>query len=402
VLREEILKKQKEKEALDAEKARLEAQIQETNKQAQSLQGTVNALDATGKKLQNDLKVTENRIGGTELSIQKITIELGTKERQIEQNKEAIGETIKTLYQNSETSLIESLMKYKNISELWDSLEAIRRFQTVVKNRTNELADLRVELEGKKNEDEQAKKSLLGFKSQLASQKEIVEENKQAKAILLTETKNQEAEYKKQLADNLERGRQFQLELFKFESQLQAHIDKTKLPTQKPGVLAWPLDSVFVTQPFGKTSDSGRLYVSGTHNGVDFRASVGTPIKSVGAGVVDGIGNTDDQRGCYSYGRWILIKHSNGLSSMYAHLSGINVSRGQTVASGDIIGYSGGQPGMPGSGYSTGPHLHLGLFASEGVTVQKYTSSNFCKEVSIPMAGLNAYLDPLAYLPPVN
>ncbi len=401
-LKIEIEKKQKEKVILDAEKKRLETQIQETNKQTQTLQGAVNTLETTGKKLQNDLKVTENRIGGTELSIKKITIELSGKERQIEQNKKAIGETLRIIYQTGDVSLIESLMQYKNINELWDSVETIRQFQIVVKNKTNELTDLKSELQEKKIEDEQAKRNLLGFKSELSSQKVIVEENKQAKAVLLTQTKNQEAEYKKQLADNLERGRKFQLELFQFESQLQTHIDKTKLPTQKTGALVWPLDNIFITQNFGRTVDSVRLYVSGTHNGIDLRGSVGTPVKSVGGGTIEGMGNTDDQRGCYSYGRWILIKHDNGLSSLYAHLSSIKVSQGQAVSPGDIIGYSGGQPGMPGSGYSTGPHLHLGLFASEGVSIQKYTSSNFCKQVNIPVAGINAYLDPLAYLPPIN
>ena len=48
-----------------------------------------------------------------------------------------------------------------------------------------------------------------------------------------------------------------------------------------------------MTQLFGKTVDSKRLYVSGTHDGVDFRASVGTPVMAMADGMVLGIGNTD-------------------------------------------------------------------------------------------------------------
>jgi murein DD-endopeptidase MepM/ murein hydrolase activator NlpD len=141
------------------------------------------------------------------------------------------------------------------------------------------------------------------------------------------------------------------------------------------------------------------LLGSGTHNGVDFKASVGTPVKAVLGGIVKGTGNTDDQAGCYSYGRWVLIEHPNGLSSLYAHLSQSRVSQGQSISTGEVLGYSGGQPGVFGSGYSTGPHLHLGLYASQGVEVKQYTQSLFCKKVFIPVASANAYLDPLAYLP---
>jgi murein DD-endopeptidase MepM/ murein hydrolase activator NlpD len=116
-------------------------------------------------------------------------------------------------------------------------------------------------------------------------------------------------------------------------------------------------------------------------------------------GVVKAMGNTDDQKGCYSYGRWILIEHDNGLSSIYGHLSAAIVSEGQIVTTGQVIGYSGGAPGAYGSGYSTGPHLHFGLFATAGVQVSRYTSSINCKGVSIPIANPQDYLDPLAYLP---
>jgi len=121
--------------------------------------------------------------------------------------------------------------------------------------------------------------------------------------------------------------------------------------------------------------------------------------KSVYSGIVEGTGNTDEQRGCGSYGRWILVKHGNGLTSVYAHLSASIVKTGQIVSSGEVIGYSGGTPGVFGSGYSTGPHLHLGLFASQGVSIRQFTQSRGCQQVFVPIADVKAYLDPLAYLP---
>ncbi|NCN08061.1 M23 family metallopeptidase, partial [Candidatus Parcubacteria bacterium] len=226
------------------------------------------------------------------------------------------------------------------------------------------------------------------------------EENKKAKETLLAQTKNKEAEYQKLLQDNIARQKQSESDLFRLESELQIALDPSLIPKAKHSVLSWPLDKIYITGVFGTTVGGLQLYKQGFHNGVDFRASQGTKVKAVLSGTVEGTGNTDEQKGCYSYGRWILIKHNNGLTSVYAHLSATVVKAGQTVATGQTIGYSGGQPGVFGSGYSTGPHLHLGLFASQGVEIRQFTTSIGCKQVSVPISkGTDAYLDPLAYLP---
>lgn len=401
-LQKEIEKKRLEKLRIEEENKKLEAQIQETNKQARSLQTEVKTLDTTQKKLQNDLKVTESNIGSTELTIEKVGVEILTSEQKIDQNKLALAESLRNIARADDQNSIEIFLKHKNLSVAWNAIDTIRQFQISVRDKTSSLLKLKDELEDKKEENVSKKSELEGLKGELANRKVVVEQNKKAKASLLTQTQSKESEYKKLLAENIERGRKFEQELFNFEAQLKIEIDRSKLPTERSGIVQWPLENITITQRFGKTIDAKRLYVSGTHNGVDFRASTGSTVKSILAGVVQATGNTDDQKGCFSYGRWVLIKHPNGLTSLYSHLSASRVSAGQAIETGQVIGLSGGQPGTDGAGYSTGPHLHLGVFASEGVVVQKYASSNFCQQVSIPIASTDAYLDPLAYLPPLN
>lgn len=84
------------------------------------------------------------------------------------------------------------------------------------------------------------------------------------------------------------------------------------------------------------------------HNGVDYAAPTGTPIRATADGVVDFIGN---QRG---YGKVIILKHHSGYSTLYAHQSRFadGLKKGDKVAQGQQIGYVGA------TGWATGPHLH--------------------------------------------
>jgi murein DD-endopeptidase MepM/ murein hydrolase activator NlpD len=82
------------------------------------------------------------------------------------------------------------------------------------------------------------------------------------------------------------------------------------------------------------------------HAGIDFRAPVGTAIRSAGAGKVVSAGWNG------GYGRMVEIEHGDGYTTRYAHMSKIEVKEGQMVDVGTIVGEAGS------SGRSTGPHLH--------------------------------------------
>ena len=388
-----------EREALLAEQRKLEAELLEINKEAQTLGTAVKSLQATRNKLQADINVTNSKIRSASLSIQSLEDQMSDKEFQISAHQKAIASVIYALSQYDSRSLVLDLLSSETLSDIWRDRGQLNHLGVTLDEEITLLRETKVVLSQEKAEREKVKEQQARLQAELDGQRSVVDANKRAQEALLRETKNQEAEYQKMLAENIARQKQFEADLFRLESELQIALDPTLIPTPRPGILAWPLENVFVTQRFGRTNASGRLYASGTHNGVDFRAAQGTAVKAMLGGVVEGTGNTDEQRGCYSYGRWILIKHSNGLSSIYAHLSASLVKTGQTVTTGQNIGYSGGQPRVFGSGYSTGPHLHVGLFASQGVSVRQFTSSINCKQVVVPIADVKAYLDPLAYLP---
>lgn len=99
-----------------------------------------------------------------------------------------------------------------------------------------------------------------------------------------------------------------------------------------------------VSQNWGK---SNIRYAAGRHTGTDFGVGVGTRVNSAGNGVVVRVGNQG------AYGNTVEVRHPDGFTTLYGHLSGYAVKPGQRVKAGQMIARSGN------SGRSTGAHLHF-------------------------------------------
>lgn len=114
----------------------------------------------------------------------------------------------------------------------------------------------------------------------------------------------------------------------------------------KRGFLASPMQFSRVTSGF-KMRFHPILQKWMAHQGVDYAAPSGTPVRSVGEGVVEFAGVQN------GYGNVVHIGHRDHRSTVYAHLSRIDVKRGQRVSQSDVIGAVGS------TGWATGPHLHF-------------------------------------------
>jgi len=383
------------KKQLEAEIAALDSQLKTIGQQTTSLKNTIASLDATINKNALSLKLTQNNISSTELEIQGLSLDIGKSTTIIDNNSDAIAELLVETSRLGDSSVIENLLTYNDLSEFWDQTETIYKVRNRLTQKVSETKDTKKNLENSKTQAEQKKEELLALKSKLVDQKAVLEVTKKEKNKLLADTKNTEANYKKQLAAKKALSEAFDKELLKFESELKMIVDSSSYPLYSKGILNWPLDSIRITQVFGDTefSRTTNAYNGNGHNGVDFAASIGTPVKAVLDGTVVGSGDTDAV--CYgaSFGKWVLIQHNNGLSTLYAHLSLIKVRAGDRVFSGSVLGYSGN------TGYSTGPHLHFTVYATQGVKIMS-RKSTVCKGTyTMPVADLKAYLNPLLYLP---
>lgn len=382
--------------SLEKEIAQYEAQVTLTSKQAATLKNLISTLDTTKKKLDAQIAVTQNKIASTELTINKLGSEIKTQKNAIEQNNEALAETMRRMNQSDEQTLLDSILSDASVSVFLDDVQNLAQIQNSVNSHIHTLKDLKQDLQNKQTATQKNKNDLVDFKSDLSSQQKAVTYDTQVKSKLLSDTKSQEANYQKLLAQKKALRDAVQKELNDYESQLKIAIDPKSVAKAKAGVLAWPLGSIRITQYFGNTDfaqDHVALYNGMGHNGIDFAASIGTKIYAALSGTVLGTGDTDKVCPGASYGRWVLLKHDNGLSTLYAHFSVISVSAGQRVAAGDTLGLSGA------TGYATGPHLHFTVYASQGVEIISRPSKACNGTYTLPVATFAAYLNPLSYLP---
>jgi len=381
---------------LEAEIAAYEKELTTIGGEKRTLESAVREIDLSRKKVVANIQVEERKIDGLETQIADLDTDISGKERKIATLKATLRSLLAHMNTLEEQSLVETFLHTDSIENVWDEIGSVEQMNAGLRFRVDDLRTERDSLAEVRKVSDEKRADRVAHQNSLIAQRRALDITQKEKKNLLSGTNQKESAYQKLLTEKVAAKAEFEAALRSFESELSFIFDPTGIPAAGKGVLAWPLANVFVTQKFGNTSfaKSGAYNGKG-HNGVDFRASLGTPIMSALSGTVLGTGNTDVYRGCYSYGKWVLIRHANGLSTLYAHLSQINVADGATVSTGEVIGHSGN------TGYSTGPHLHFALYASDAVQLKRLgevKQKTNCAQATIPVAPLNAYLDPLEYL----
>ena len=389
----------------DAKKYRLEL----ANKQqaGKSLKQELSRIQTNIKKLQNDIVLTQQQVKRAELEITQLSYEIVGKEQAIKKLQNGLANLLGVFYETERNSNIELFLRQPTFSQFFRMIESNASVQKKLTSTLTNLHALHTELEGEKNQQVAKRNESKDLHNLLQQRAQALTTQKTEQSEILSITQRQEKLYQQLLAEQEKKRQQLDKEIEDIEAKIRITIDASTLPVQGTGVLAWPLpdiskESCFsalnivkncITQFFGYTEFAAAgNYAGKGHNGVDFRADIGTPVFAAGDGLVEGTGDTDIGCRGASYGKWILIRHPNNLSTIYAHLSQINLTPGEQVSRGARIALSGK------TGYATGPHLHFGVYASMGVSIQSIRSKVCGRMMTLPIAAINAYLNPLDYL----
>ncbi len=386
-LKKQIAEREQEIKKLEAEIAEYQKLFAEQSGVSQTLGGEIKRLEAQIKKLNADIKLAEQKIQKTTMRISELSDDIGAHTAELTKDKAVLTELLQSLNESDGQTLIEAFFANDRLTDFISDRERTAEIQKTIELEMVELRRKKEVLEEQKESKEREEADYRSFKKDLTGKKSAQESTSQIKNKLLRDSKNQESRYQSMLKEREEKRKLIAKEIDAIEDELKKLIDPSLLPSKRKGVLLWPVDSPFITQGFGRTDFAatvGDVYNGGGHNGIDLRASPGTRVLAAEAGAVKDAGNTDKICPGGSYGNWIIVEHQNNLSTLYAHLSSVALARGSAVSRGDIIGYSGN------TGYSTGPHLHFTVYATNTYRLHK------TKHCGLVPAG--GYLNPLDYL----
>lgn len=399
---------------IEAEIAEAEKQRQILNGQSRSLQSVIRDLDITRNQTSSQINLTETKISSTNLKLEELSYNIEDTEQLIALDRRTLGKSIRNMAEAGEVTLIEQVFASENLTDAWSAIDDAAALNDALRANVANLVAAKAELEGQIVDVDAKKQELTSLRSNLTTQKQSLDVQRSERDRLLQQTKNQESVYQNLIAQKQAERKIFEQALSALENSL-ASIGQGAAPSAQTGVLAWPYSASFaesckgkagalgnpncITQYFGNTAfatANAQIYNGSGHNAIDIGMPVGTPVLSALSGTVMGTGNTDAVPGCYSFGKWVVVKHANGLATLYSHLSSISVSAGQAVSTGQTLGLS----GM--TGYATGPHLHFGVYASAGIklmTLGEYRGATTpCARATMPVAPKDAYLNPMSYL----
>ncbi|MDP3725033.1 MAG: lytic murein transglycosylase [Nanoarchaeota archaeon] len=213
----------KSRAELEAELADLERQIEEQQKQVTtyktqgaSLKNEINSLNSRITKLNLQIKALDLTIEKVGRNIVETQRSITGTERKIDIHKDALTQAVRNLYEQDQEGLVEILLKNKELSDFFGSMNEIARVQTNLRLALEEIVGLRENLVTQKNELELDKEDNENLRTAQQSQKKGVQSTQKEKADILKVTKGKESEYQKLLEKSKEtaaqiRGRIFQL-----------------------------------------------------------------------------------------------------------------------------------------------------------------------------------------------
>ncbi|MFA5047663.1 MAG: peptidoglycan DD-metalloendopeptidase family protein [Patescibacteria group bacterium] len=325
--------------------------LQDTRSKSLTLQNQISLIDNQIGKTNLDIDIKNEEIKATGLEIDKINLDIQKNQALIDRDKDQLAGFIRLIQRYDERSYLTVLLANNSFSEFFDQMKYSEEIQKDLQNTLNRIQENVNKLNTSKKQSDAKKEQLSQLLKTLENEKLSLGGQKEEKNFLVLQTKKSEKKFQG-LVSNLKAEQLAATnQIASLERTIRAELAKKgkseKLNTLGNASLNWPTDSQRITCKF---HDSTYPYINvvGQHSGLDIGIRQGTPVKAAEAGYVAKVG-----LGTKWYGNYVMVIHSNNLSTLYAHFSSVSVTADQYVTRGQIIGYSGN------TGFSSGPHLHF-------------------------------------------
>ncbi|MBI2038231.1 MAG: peptidoglycan DD-metalloendopeptidase family protein [Candidatus Magasanikbacteria bacterium] len=353
-LNKQIAEKKEKIRQLEETIAKYNKNIEKKQTEAQSLKNQLSILDNHIAKAEADLVLTEEKIKQAQLQIEALQLTIAAKEATLLKQKDIVTKIVQGINADKEKNYLEVLLTNDSFADFYDQLQYTVKIYKDMGKSVKVLRLVKEDLQKKRDQLEATKKTYEDLKTDLEEKKSRLETQSDAKSQLLISTKSSEMQYRTLLSSLKQQYQAVINEQRAYEDQVRKKLEEQNKLSTSIDSFAWPVPNRTITAMFHDPDYPFRNVFE--HSAIDIRASQGTPVRAAASGYV-ARAKTCTASTCYAY---VLIVHTGNLSTLYGHLSRIDVAGDQFVNKGDIIGFSGGKPGTVGAGpFVTGPHLHF-------------------------------------------
>lgn len=411
-LESELATLREQKENIDSQIASLGNEI---DKEEETLNSYINAAtnvyeqislyDSQIESLNKDIEAKNKEINAKNKEINAKLKEIQKKEEEHKKSDEKFKSRLSAMYKSSGTnSLLNAIFGSSSFSDMLTQTQVLKNISKADKelmnellNQKRELEKMKEQLEGQRAQIEKAKAQIQSKKSEIEDVRSVQVEKKkeleqlQKKSNEIIASKEAQQHRLKSHSQSL-LGDEAKIKELIQQAEAEANKPKPQPPQPPAGGGGNSGNSGGGSSGGGSTGGGGSTpspdipnsngwlwpvggynWVSqgyhGGHTAIDIAAAEGTPIYASRAGTVIFAGYGNGSNGFNRYGNAVLIRHDNGYYTLYAHAHYLNVSAGQTVSQGQVIG------GVGNTGESFGNHLHFEV--RDGVQGNRLNPFNF-------------------------
>lgn len=343
-------------EALQNEQKAISQEISKISSQSAVTQDMLNTYIKEIDSLEAEIALTEATIETYSIKIAELEADIEIKNQDLEYYNRTYDSIVRYSFEMGNPSIFQILFESEDFADFLTRLDNINYFLNYTESIKTSIRKAKSELEAAQEKQKAAKAELEQYVSNL--------ESKKADA---TRKKAEFEDKARSLGVTLDSMRGTYASKSSAIVQANAKLTALKkelaeLQAASSAGYAWPLPagtSYRISSLFGSRQDPFNPKKVEHHQGIDIACAYGTPILAANGGYVI--------RSEYSssFGNVVVILHSDGISTLYAHASKLAVSVGQTVKQGQVIAYVGS------TGKSTGNHLHYSVLKN-GAYINPY------------------------------
>ncbi len=346
-----IFDKQRQLNGLNDQILAAKTRLRQLVDQEKAVRAQIVALDNQLAYVAAQIEKETARLELLRSQVEATKLLLAQKEAELAQHIADLSKRMRVMYKRGQVSGLELMLSAGNFTDLLnrvfffnDIIRDDRRQMDLLRQERAAIQELKADLDAKHAQQAAVVKSIQDQRAQLeAVRAQRLAAQQRIQAL--------EAAFQRELDDMEAQRAAVQAQI--------ARLLQESLRARSSGRWIWPVDGV-ITQGFGCSPYAFEPYDPSCpthhfHSGVDIANDIGTPIHASDGGFVHNftMGCSWNPGLLCGYGRYVIVVHAGGFTSLYGHLSGWAVADGTEVPKDQVIGYMGS------TGASTGSHLHF-------------------------------------------